>query len=128
MTSAISTPAAPSAAHLYSQAVRFGDLVFCSGQLPPSVESAGQLAVGDVEAQVRQVFTNLAAVLEAAGSLLDRVVKTTVFLTSMNDLAAINTVDAEHFPGVVPARSCIVVRALPHPDAPVEIEAIATRS
>jgi len=110
----------------YNQALVFGELVFCSGQtgLDP-VTSA--MAQGGVEAETRQVIANLAAVLEAAGSGLDRVLKTTVFLTDMGDFAAMNAIYAELFRDPLPARSTVQVAALPV-GAVVEIECIARRS
>ncbi|MFD6059377.1 Rid family detoxifying hydrolase [Rhodococcus wratislaviensis] len=128
VTTAIATTHAPSAAHLYNQGIRIGDLVFCSGQLPLIAESGVLVGPNDPGAQTRQVFANVAAVLAAAGSSLEHVVKATIFLTSMEDVAAVNAVYADTFTGTKPARSCIAVRALPHPDALVEIEVVATRA
>jgi 2-iminobutanoate/2-iminopropanoate deaminase len=99
--------------------------VFCSGQIPLTPD--GALIEGDVAAQTRQVLTNLQAVLTAAGSSLDQVVKTTVFLADMGDFAAMNAVYAEFFPANPPARSTVQVARLPR-DARVEIEAIAVRT
>ncbi len=119
----ISSPDAPKAIGPYSQAIRVGDFVFCAGQtgLDPATM---ELAAGGVEAQARQVLTNLKHVLEAAGSGFDRVVKTTVFLTDMANFAAMNAVYAEFFPENPPARSTIAVAGLPKGGL-VEIEAIA---
>jgi 2-iminobutanoate/2-iminopropanoate deaminase len=119
----ISTDKAPAAVGPYSQAVRAGDFVFAAGQvaIDPAV---GKLIEGNVAAQTRQVLTNLSAVLEAAGSSLDRVVKTTVFLKDMGQFKAMNTVYAQFFPSDPPARSTVEVVALPL-GALVEIEAIA---
>ncbi|MFE7423880.1 Rid family detoxifying hydrolase [Rhodococcus sp. NPDC057529] len=128
MTTAIATTHAPTAAHLYNQGIQVGDLVFCSGQLPLTADTGVLVGPGDPQAQTRQVFANVAAVLEAAGSSLEHIVKTTIFLTDIEDIAAVNTVYAETFTGVKPARSCIAVRALPHQDALVEIEVVATRT
>ncbi|MFC0453274.1 RidA family protein [Rhodococcus jostii] len=128
MTTAIATTRAPSAAHLYSQGVQVGDLVFCSGQLPLCAESGRLVGKDDPRAQTRHVLANLTAVLEAAGSSLGDVVKTTIYLTSMDHVDAVNAVYTGAFTGITPARSCIAVRALPHPDALVEIEVVATRA
>ena len=121
----VQTPDAPQAIGPYSQAITAGNLVFCSGQIPLTPD--GALIEGDVAAQTRQVLTNLQAVLTAAGSSLDQVVKTTVFLADMGDFAAMNAVYAEFFPANPPARSTIQVARLPR-DARVEIEAIAVRT
>lgn len=105
----------------YSAGVSAGGFVFVSGQLP--TDETGRIPSG-IEAQTEQCIRNLQAVLESGGSDLDHVVKTTVFLRSMNDFAAVNAVYAKHFCGeVLPARACIQVAALPK-DAPIEIEAI----
>jgi 2-iminobutanoate/2-iminopropanoate deaminase len=121
----VQTPDAPQAIGPYSQAINAGNLVFCSGQIPLTPD--GALIEGDVAAQTRQVLTNLQAVLTAAGSSLDQVVKTTVFLADMGDFAAMNAVYAEFFPANPPARSTVQVARLPR-DARVEIEAIAVRT
>lgn len=121
----VATEGAPKAIGPYSQAVIAGEFVFCAGQV--AIDPAqGQLIEGDIAMQTRQVLTNLAAVLEAAGSSLDQVVKTTVFLQNMGDFAAMNAVYAEFFPSNPPARATIQVAALPL-GAKVEIEAIAIR-
>ncbi len=117
----IATPKAPAAAGPYSQAVRFGTLVFCAGQLPMNL--AGALPAS-IEEQTHQSLKNVAAVLEAGGASLASAVKTTVFLKDMNDFAAMNAVYATYFPENPPARSTIEVARLPK-DALVEIEAIA---
>ena len=121
----VSTDAAPPAVGPYSQAVIAGDLIFTAGQLGIDPQS-GELAEG-IEAQTRQALTNLSAVLEAASSSLDRVVKATVFLTHMEDFAAMNTVYAEFFPLQPPARSTVEVAQLPR-GALVEIEVIALKA
>ncbi len=123
MRQIISTPAAPAAIGPYSQAVRIGNLIFTSGQIPLDPVS-GKLVEGTVEEQTRQVLENVKAVLEAAGSGLERVVKSTVFIKSMDDFARINAVYAEFFPSDPPARSCVEVARLPK-DVGVEIEVIA---
>ena len=120
----ISTGDAPQAIGPYSQAIAIDNLVFCSGQIP--LKPDGTVLEGDIAAQARQVLTNLKAVLEAAGSSLDRVLKTTVFLADMNEFAAMNAVYAEFFTADPPARSTVQVARLPR-DVRVEIEAIATR-
>lgn len=120
--SPVETDAAPSAIGPYSQGIRAGGLVFTAGQvgLEPST---GVLADG-VAAQADRALRNLSAVLDAAGTGMDHVVKTTVFLTDMADFAAMNEVYARHFSAPFPARSTVAVRGLPK-GAAVEIEAIA---
>lgn len=117
------TPNAPRAIGRYSQAVRADGLVFTAGQigLDPSTM---EMVAGGVEEQTRQVLTNLKSVLEAAGSSLGRVVKTTVFLTDMANFAAMNAIYAEFFPDEPPARSAVAAAGLPK-GALVEIEAVA---
>ncbi len=117
---------APQAIGPYSQAIRVGEFVFCAGQTPME-PATGILVEGGIEAQTRRALQNLAAVLEAAGTSLSRVVKTTVFLLDMNDFAKMNAVYAEFFPADPPARSTVQVARLPK-DARVEIEVIATFS
>lgn len=119
----ISTELAPRAIGPYSQAIRVHNLVFCAGQTPID-PATGKLIEGDVAAQTRRVLQNLGAVLDAAGTSLARVVKTTVFLTDMTNFKAMNEVYAEFFPEHPPARSTIAVAALPL-GAQVEIECIA---
>src|SRR5215467_13787980 len=110
----------------YSQAIRLGDLVFVSGQLPLD-PATGRVVGGTIQEQTAQVFANLKAILEAAGSGLDRLVKTTVFLTTLENFAGMNDVYRQHVGDVPPARSTVPVGG-PFPDgALVEIEAIATR-
>ena len=118
----IETPNAPAAIGPYAQAVRSGSLLFTSGQIPLNPDN-GTLVGHDIATQTEQAIANLVAVLAAAGSGLDRVVKTTCFLTNMADFAAFNEVYARRFPGK-PARSCVAVAALPK-GALVEIEAVA---
>lgn len=119
----IHTDNAPKAIGPYSQAIRAGEFVFCSGQLGID-PSTGNLVNGGVEAETRRALQNLSAVLQAAGTSLEHVVKTTVFLLDMNDFAKMNAVYAEFFPTNPPARSTIQVARLPR-DGHVEIEAIA---
>jgi 2-iminobutanoate/2-iminopropanoate deaminase len=120
----VSTPAAPAAIGPYSQAVRVGNLVFCSGQIALDPKTGQLVGENDVAAQTRQVLANLGAVLEAAGSQLSRVVKTTIFLLDLSDFAVVNEVYGERFASAPPARATVEVRRLPR-DARVEIEAIA---
>lgn len=122
--SVVATADAPQAIGPYSQAITIGEMVFCSGQIP--LTPAGAVVEGDISVQTRQVLTNLQAVLAAAGSSLDRVVKTTVFLADMGDFAAMNAVYAEFFTAAPPARSTVQVARLPR-DVRVEIEAVAVR-
>lgn len=124
--SVVSTENAPGAIGPYSQAIIAGDLVFCSGQLPMD-PSTGQLIEGSIEEQTRRVLDNVSALLEAAGSSLKQVVKTTIFLADMNDFAAVNGAYAEYFDQEPPARSTVQAARLPR-DARVEIEAIAIRA
>jgi len=119
----VATEKAPKAIGPYSQAIIAGGLVFCSGQIPLMPET-GQILEGDAATQARQALANLRAVLEAAGSSMALVVKTTVFLSDMNDFAAVNAVYAEAFGEHRPARSAIQIGRLPK-DAKVEIEATA---
>jgi 2-iminobutanoate/2-iminopropanoate deaminase len=119
----IKTERAPQAIGPYSQAVRAGSLVFASGQIPLDPQT-GEFVAGGVGEQTEQVLRNLSAVLEAAGTSLDRVVKTTVFLADMNDFAAMNEVYGRYFNVNAPARATVEAARLPR-DARVEIEAIA---
>ncbi|TNJ62557.1 RidA family protein [Paenibacillus hemerocallicola] len=120
----VSTTKAPAAIGPYSQAVTFGDLIFTSGQIP--LDENGQLVEGDIEAQTHQVFRNLSAVLEKAGSTFAHVVKATVFIKDMNQFAAVNQIYASYFGDHKPARSTVEVARLPK-DVLVEIELIATK-
>jgi 2-iminobutanoate/2-iminopropanoate deaminase len=119
----IQTEHAPAAIGPYSQAVKTNGLVFASGQIPIDPTS-GQFVEGGIKEQTRQVIKNLAAVLEAAGSGLNRVIKTTVFLADMQEFAAMNEVYGEFFKDQPPARATVEASRLPR-DARVEIEAIA---
>ena len=119
----VQTDRAPRAIGPYSQAIIVDGLVFCSGQIPVDPTS-GELSTGDAREQTDLVLRNLRAVLEAAGSSLDRVVKTTVFLADMGDFAVMNEVYASHFGAHRPARAAIQAAALPKGCA-VEIECVA---
>lgn len=120
---AISTDRAPVAAGPYSQAIRAGDLVFTAGQLGLD-PGTGEFAAADVAGQAERALTNLAAILEAAGSGMDRIVKVTVYLAEIGDWPAVNEVYARLVPEPFPARSAFAVRDLPK-GARVEIEAVA---
>ncbi|WP_428607188.1 RidA family protein [Sedimenticola sp.] len=122
MMNAIQTREAPAAIGPYCQAMQIEGLVYTSGQIP--LTAAGELVQGDIQVQARQVFKNLRAVLAEAGTSLDRVIKTTVFLQDLNDFGQLNAVYAEEFGDHKPARSTIQVARLPV-DAKVEIEVIA---
>ena len=119
----LETKKAPAAIGPYVQANIIGDLVITSGQIPID-PATGNLVEGDIEAQTKQVFENLKAVLEAAGSGLDKIVKTTCFMDNMNDFAKMNEVYASFFSGDYPSRSAVEVAKLPK-GALIEIEAIA---
>jgi 2-iminobutanoate/2-iminopropanoate deaminase len=119
----INTTFAPAAIGPYSQGVQARGFIFTSGQVP-LIPGTSQLAEGGIQAQTRQALENLKAILEAGGSSLERVVKTTVFLQNMADFAAMNAIYGEYFPSNPPARSTIQVAALPL-GAMVEIEAVA---
>ena len=121
----VSTENAPAAIGPYAQAITAGDLVFCSGQIPLD-PATNQLIEGSIDIQTRRVLDNLAAVLQAAGSSLDQVVKTTIFLADMDDFGTVNTIYGEYFASEPPARATVQVARLPR-DVRVEIEAIALR-
>lgn len=118
----ISTPDAPQAIGTYSQAVRVGDTVYLSGQIP-LVPATMQMVAGDIAVQVRQVFDNLSAVAKAAGGSLNDCVKVHVFLTDLVNFPVVNQVMAEYFVEPYPARAAIGVAALPR-GADVEVDAI----
>jgi 2-iminobutanoate/2-iminopropanoate deaminase len=122
---AVATPAAPAAIGPYSQAVVAGSLVFLSGQIPLDPER-GKIVEGSIEDETRQVLKNLAAVLAAEGLTLDAILRTTVFLTDLEDFPRVNQTYAEFFTEPFPARATVQVAALPR-GARVEIDAIATR-
>lgn len=122
--SIVSTSNAPAAIGPYSQAIKVGDLLFCSGCIPLD-PTTSDIVPGGIEEQTKQVLKNLTAVVEAGGSELGKVVKTTVFLKSMNDFVTVNGIYEEAFGGHKPARSAVEVSRLPK-DVLVEIEAIAS--
>ena len=122
---AIETAQAPDPVGPYNQAVRAGNLLFCSGQIALDPASGSLVGEGDVALETRQVLANLVAVLDAAGARPSQVVRTTVFLADLADFATVNGLYAEVFgAGVSPARACVQVAALPK-GARVEIDAIA---
>lgn len=123
MREIISTDKAPGAIGPYSQAIKAGGMIFCSGQIPID-PATGEFVSYDVSEQTEQVFKNLIAVLEAANAGLENVVKTTVFLTDMSDFAAMNEVYSRYFNDNKPARATVQAAGLPR-DAKVEIECIA---
>ena len=125
MIESVSTKKAPAAIGPYSQVVKAGGYLFVSGQIP--VNPADNSIPETIEGQARQTFTNLKNILEASGSGLSHVVKTTVFIRSMDDFASINQVYAEFFRQPYPARSCLEVSKLPKGVA-IEAEAIAIKS
>jgi len=118
----VSTPNAPSAIGTYSQAVRAGDTVYISGQIPLD-PSTGQMVSGDIDAEIRRVFDNLKAIAEAAGGSLGHAAKVTVFLTDLSHFARVNEIMATYFPQPWPARAAVGVAALPK-GARVEVECI----
>jgi 2-iminobutanoate/2-iminopropanoate deaminase len=120
---AISSPDAPSAIGAYSPAIRAGNLLFVSGQVPMN-PATGTLVDGDITAQTEQVMRNLGALLEAADAGFEHVVKTTVFLADMNDFAAVNAVYGKYMVDPPPARATVQVARLPR-DVKVEIDLIA---
>jgi 2-iminobutanoate/2-iminopropanoate deaminase len=119
----IATPSAPKAIGPYSQAIRAAGLLYLSGQVPLD-PATGQMVEGDIAKQTARVLDNLKAVLEAAGSSLERVVKTTVYLKDMNDFPAMNEAYKAYFPNDPPARSTIEAARLPR-DARIEMDLIA---
>lgn len=118
----IKTDRAPAAIGTYSQAVRAGNTVYLSGQIPLDPDH-GELVTGDIAVQIRQVFDNLTAVAEAAGGSLDDAVKLTVYLTDLGHFSAVNEIMAEYFSEPYPARAAVGVASLPR-NAEVEAEAI----
>lgn len=123
MRKIVATKKAPAAIGPYAQANIYGNLVFTSGQIP-LVPETGVMVEGGIEEQTKQVFANLKAVLEKAGSGLDKIIKTTCFLKDMGDFAVVNEIYGGYFDGDYPSRSAIEVARLPK-DALIEIEVIA---
>lgn len=123
MIDVIATKKAPGAVGPYSQALRAGDFLFASGQVP-LVPETGKVVVGDIQAQTEQALKNVAAILAEAGVTFDNVVKTTVFITDMGDFAKINEIYAKYFKKILPARSCVAVKELPK-GVSIEVEVIA---
>ncbi len=122
---AVITAAAPAPVGPYSQAVKAGGVLYCSGQIALDPQTGAMVGAGDVQAETRQVLSNLKAVLEAGGSSPEQVLRTTVFLADLADFALVNGIYAEVFgEGVSPARACVEVAALPK-GARVEIDCIA---
>jgi len=119
----INTTNAPAAIGPYSQAVKVGNLLYTSGQIPLN-PATGELVIGDVKKATERSMENVKAILEAAGTSLDKVIKTVVFIKDMNDFAAVNEVYGSYFTSNPPARSCVEVARLPK-DVQVEIEVIA---
>ena len=124
MKNVISTDKAPAAIGPYSQAIEINGMVFTSGQIPVN-PATGEIAA-TVEEQAEQALKNVAAVLAAAGTGMENVIKTTVFIKEMNDFGKINEIYAKFFTGAYPARSCVEVARLPK-DVMLEIEAIAIK-
>lgn len=119
----VSTDRAPAAIGPYSQAIRANGFVFLSGQIPLD-PATGQMIEGDVEAQTRQVMKNLEAVLAAAGTSFDKVVRATIYLVDLADFAKVNAIYGERFPSAPPARATVQVAALPR-GSKVEIDLVA---
>ena len=122
----ISTDKSPAAIGPYSQAVEVNGMIYSSGMIPV-IPATGQIVDGGVKEQTKQLFDNLKALLGAAGSSLDQVIKTTVFIKDMNDFGAVNEVYATYFDGDYPARSCVEVARLPK-DVLIEVEVIALKN
>ncbi len=120
----IVTEQAPIPRGPYNQAVRVGDTIYVAGQMAID-PTTNQIVEGDAAAQARRVFENIKAIVEAAGSSMSRVVKTTIFLADVNDFAMINSVYAEYFTGTLPARSTVAAAALPGGGAKLQVDAIA---
>ena len=123
MRQAVSTDQAPAAIGPYSQAVKAGDFLFLSGQIPLDPVT-GQIVAGGIEPQTRQVFANIGAILQAAGLSFDEVVSATVYVADMNDFAKVNEIYATYFTAPAPARATVQVARLPK-DSLVEIQVIA---
>jgi 2-iminobutanoate/2-iminopropanoate deaminase len=122
--SVVSTPNAPSAIGPYSQAIRAGDLLFVSGQIPIDPSTGKLIEDTTIQAQTRRVMENLIAIVRASGGSVENIVRTTVFLRDMNDFGEMNSVYAEYFQSAPPARSTIQAARLPR-DVAVEIDCIA---
>lgn len=125
MATVISTDKAPAAIGPYSQAVEVNGMVYTSGMIPIN-PATGELVTGSVEAQAERAISNLEALLAASGTSIEKAVKTTVFISDMNDFGKINEVYAKHFKEPYPARSCVQVARLPK-DVAIEIEAVAVK-
>ena len=123
MRNAIATAEAPQAIGPYSQAIRAGNLLFASGQIPLD-PATGAVIDGDIPVQTRRVLDNIGAILKAAGASFDNVVRTTVYLADMNDFPAMNAAYATYFAAPAPARSTVQAARLPK-DARIEIDVIA---
>lgn len=123
MLQAVATKKAPGAIGPYSQAIKISNMLYTSGQLGMDPET-GEILSGDIKVETKRALDNLVAILEEAGTSLEKVVKTTVFVKDMNDFAMVNEVYGEYFSEHKPARSCVEVARLPK-DGNVEIEAIA---
>jgi 2-iminobutanoate/2-iminopropanoate deaminase len=124
MRTVIHSDQAPRAIGPYSQAIRAGNLLFCSGQIPLDPKSGEMVGTGDVRAQAKRVMENLQAVLQAAGSSFAGVVRTTIYLVDLGDFGAVNEIYGGYFPSQPPARATVQVAGLPR-GAMVEIDAIA---
>jgi 2-iminobutanoate/2-iminopropanoate deaminase len=124
MREAVSSPSAPKAIGPYSQAIKAGNLLFVSGQVPID-PATGNLVDGDIATQTHRVFKNIGEILKAAGTSFDAVVRSTVYLQDMNDFAKMNEVYGTYFSAPAPARATVQVSRLPR-DAKVEIDVIAT--
>lgn len=125
MKTVIQTNQAPAAVGPYSQAIDCGDFLFCSGQIP-LVPETGLMVEGGIEEQAHQMFSNISAVLNAAGFSFENVIKTTVFMKDLSQFTTFNGIYAQYFPANPPARSCVEVSALPK-GALVECEVIAKK-
>ena len=126
MANVISTDKAPAAIGPYSQAIEVNGMIYTSGMIPID-PSTGELVTGSVEAQAEQAISNLEALLAASGSSIEKVVKTVVFISNMDDFGKINEVYAKHFKEPYPPRSCVQVARLPK-DVAIEIEAVAVKN
>ena len=125
MKNVVKTDKAPQAIGPYSQAIEVNGMVYTSGVVPID-PATGEVVEGDIKVQATRVFDSMKALLEAAGSSCEDVVKTTVFIKDMNDFAALNEIYANYFTGIFPARSCVEVARLPK-DVLIEMEAIALK-